>query len=267
MDYRLYLKDFYAWKKSIDPEFSYRVFAQQAKLKAGNHLKIVIDGRIHLSPEYRKKFATACELIGKRREYFYLLIEFMKAKKLDKKNSLFKKISKFTKKHLQKEIEDTQYEYLSKWYFAVLRSMLAIEGINTDHHSLAKKLRNYVTPNEVEEAIKVLLKLGLIKKNKDGSYKTSDAHVKTKDEIASTSMQNYHSQMINVGIKSIEKNELKDREIDALTMGISEETAGLLKSKIKNFYTEVVDIISEEKYQQKTRNVWQFNTQFFKLTD
>ncbi|MEO5668060.1 MAG: TIGR02147 family protein, partial [Bdellovibrionota bacterium] len=48
-EYRAFLADFYAYKKSQRSGFSYRLFAAKAKLKSPNYLQLVMQGKRNLS--------------------------------------------------------------------------------------------------------------------------------------------------------------------------------------------------------------------------
>ena len=62
-DYRLYLKDFYEYKRALTKTslrpYSYATFAASADIKSPNYLKLIIDGQRNLSREMAVKFARA----------------------------------------------------------------------------------------------------------------------------------------------------------------------------------------------------------------
>ena len=44
LDYRAFLRDFYAEKKANNPVFSYRSFSKRAGVASLNYLKLVVEG-------------------------------------------------------------------------------------------------------------------------------------------------------------------------------------------------------------------------------
>jgi len=45
LDYRAFLRDYYAERKAASRAFSYRAFSKRAGVSAPNYLKLVIDGK------------------------------------------------------------------------------------------------------------------------------------------------------------------------------------------------------------------------------
>ena len=66
LDYRKYLRDFYASRKRGGRGFSYRAFSRRAQLQSPNYLKLVIEGQRNLTGPMANRFATACGLDGVR---------------------------------------------------------------------------------------------------------------------------------------------------------------------------------------------------------
>jgi uncharacterized protein (TIGR02147 family) len=265
LDYRKYLKDYYDYMKVTSPKFSYRSFARIANLKSENYLKLVIDGKAPLTKNYRGKFSKGCSLSKNEKEYFYTLIEFNDTKEISEKNRLFKRLGRQSKKSIQKQISADQFRLLSKWYYMVVRSLVGLNGFDPDPNKISKKLRSLITPKQAEEALTLLLELGLIKKIK-GKYMLSDKHITTREEIKRTATRNFHSQMIPIGIKALEINPINEREIRAITIGVSTETAQKAMKQIECFYKELVSYLKHEDENNIPEEVWQLNVQFFKFT-
>ena len=51
LDYRAFLRDFYARAKATRRGFSFRAFSRKARLGSPNHLKRVMEGDRNLTPE------------------------------------------------------------------------------------------------------------------------------------------------------------------------------------------------------------------------
>ena len=65
LDYRVYLKSFFAYHKSRDPGFSLRTFARLPglALSSSSFISAVLSGRKNLSQNLRLRFARAMGLI------------------------------------------------------------------------------------------------------------------------------------------------------------------------------------------------------------
>ena len=62
LDYRAFLRDFYADMKRTGRGFAFRSFSRRARLVSPNHLKRVMDGDRNLTHEMAERFAVACGL-------------------------------------------------------------------------------------------------------------------------------------------------------------------------------------------------------------
>jgi uncharacterized protein (TIGR02147 family) len=265
LDYRSFLKDYYKYMKSQNVGFSYRFFAKIAKLKTENYLKLVIDRKIHLSNKIRRKFAKACNFNVEEKEFFYLLIDFARSKDFKKKNQIFKRISKRIKFINQKKIGIDQYKILSKWYYLVVRSLISIKGIDNDIKSLSKIMNGYLTPAQIKESIELLLDLNFIRENENG-YELCDRNIIAEDDAQADAIRNFHSQMIPIGALAVKKNDVNEREIRAITLGLTKINAKEVKTLIRNFYKDLVSYLSQENEIKTAEEVWQLNFQFFKFT-
>ena len=66
MNYRDYLRDYYAEKKKQHAFYSFRLFAQKAGFASPNFFKLVIDGKRNMSKESVFRFSKALGHIRKR---------------------------------------------------------------------------------------------------------------------------------------------------------------------------------------------------------
>lgn len=69
-DYRKFLRDFYHYKKQVNPYYSYRLFSMKAGFRAPNLLKLVMDGQRNLTRDSVCKFSQALKLSEQESAYF-----------------------------------------------------------------------------------------------------------------------------------------------------------------------------------------------------
>ena len=67
-DYRKFLQDFYELEKSLDPTFSYRVFATAVSMDASLLVKI-LQGKRHVSPKCVEAFVQFFRFKEAKAEY------------------------------------------------------------------------------------------------------------------------------------------------------------------------------------------------------
>ncbi len=61
LDYRVFLRDFYEFRKEEDPFFSYRFIARKVGLDHGYIIKLLQE-KVHIAEKYIDKFAVICHL-------------------------------------------------------------------------------------------------------------------------------------------------------------------------------------------------------------
>ncbi|MEW6041120.1 MAG: TIGR02147 family protein [Elusimicrobiota bacterium] len=262
-DFRTYLKDYYLHKKETTLYFSFRYFSKKAGFASPSVLKFIIDGKRNLSQEGINKFIDALGLTQKRSAYFQGLVNFNQAKTEKAKNRYFNELIKLTPGTQFKHVEKNQYEFYSKWYYSAIRELVTIKDFNDDPAWIAEHLHPPISLREAKNAVSTLLKLGFIKRNKDGKLIQAAPLITTGNEISSLSIRNFHRQMIGLAGESLESVQNKRREISSLTMGISEKSFMEIKERIAAFEDEILETISKDT--EKTEHVYQLNFQFFPL--
>lgn len=79
LDYRKFVSDIYEHKKSLNPRYSYAVFAKKGLLLSRSYIRLVIGGRRNLTLSSTFKFARALELSTEETQYFQQLVALNQA--------------------------------------------------------------------------------------------------------------------------------------------------------------------------------------------
>jgi uncharacterized protein (TIGR02147 family) len=95
LDFRAYLRDYYAMQKKRTRFFSYRYFAQKADFSSHNVLKQVIEGQRNIALKSIPKFVKALNHLPREGEYFKLLVLYCQSKNESEKNYLFKGLFRY----------------------------------------------------------------------------------------------------------------------------------------------------------------------------
>src|SRR6185503_2423307 len=164
------------------------------------------------------------------------------------------------------KIGEEQYEYYTRWYHPVVRSLVSkvdfVKGPSAepDYARLGKGLMPPISAREAKKSVAHLEKLGFIARGKDGRYTQTQAFVSTGDEVGSLNVVNYHKQVSRLAEEAHDRSEKEERDISALTLGISEEAFKRIKGRIQAFRKEIMDMAQASETPDR---VYQFNFQFF----
>lgn len=266
-DYREYLSEYYTFQKSINSAFSYRYFAQRAKIKSSGFYKEVVSGKRSLTRTQIHNFSIALKLNKKESEYFENMVYFSEAKSMEERRRYFKKMMSFYDSRAFK-LMSAQYEYFSRWYYVAVRELLSYINFKDDYKVLATELNPPIREDQAKKAINILKKLKLIKKDKKGFYKRCDAVISTgyqgNDKLIYTmNIINFQKEMMDFAKGAYERSSFDKIDMSTLTLSISEENYKEMKEEIAQFRKKLLGMAEKD---ENPDRVYQLNHQFFPLT-
>ncbi len=211
-DYRQFLRDYYDEQKAKNPAFSYRYFAKKAGFNSSGLYKDIVDGRTGITRSLILRFANAMKLSRRHEEYFETMVYFNEAKTVEEKNLYFERLMKHRDSKAFR-VDAAHYEYYSKWYYIAVRELLAVGKFRDDYSRIAKALNPAIRIDEARKAIEVLLKLGLIREDKDGYYKATDNILTTGADVKSLIIANFQKAMMDLAKEAIDRHPVNHRNI------------------------------------------------------
>lgn len=264
LDFRKYLKDKLAQQKAEHRYFSYRYFARVAGLSSPSYLKMVMDGKRNLTPTTIHQFAKAFKLAKKETDYFEALVLFNQAKAEKEKELYFERLAALRPTTALTGLDKDQYEYFTQPHFVVIREMVALPHFQEDPRWIAARLRRKVKGRDVEHALHVLKRLGLIVRNDDGRLVQSDAAVTTPPEVTSFELVKFQRIMLDDAKEALLNVPQARRDISTVTVPIPLSSLPKIKQRIQAFREEILDFINQGDDQYDA--VYQLNLQLFPLT-
>jgi uncharacterized protein (TIGR02147 family) len=260
LDYRDLLRDYYAYRKISDSEFSQRNFAKEAGLpvSCSSLLPAIINGRRRLSPNLRIKFGKAMRLSEREYRYFDLLVQFNQAKGMTEKNFFFGQLTKFRSSRAR-IVGETQFRFFSKWYYSAVWNYFGFEQKQRHPGVIAASILPPITPTQAEESIKLLLELGLIKKTASG-YMVAERHIYTEKNVQAIAARQHIQQMGALAMQVFETTPADQRQYNALMFSISKDGFRSIKDRIRSFQEELREIIDRD---NKEDRVYTLTMQLF----
>jgi len=262
-NYRLYLRDLYAYLKGSTSHFSYRYFSRKAGFRSPNFLKLVIEGKRNLSQESIERFAQALKLKKEEAEFFRALVHLNQAETIDERKHCAEQLMRFRPFRRIHPIRRDQFDYYSKWYHIAIRELTSIPEFSEDPAWIAAALMPPVSPGQARKALELLLGLGLVERDESGRLRQTDSLITTGDEVISASVADYHREMIKKGGEAIERFPASKRDISSVTVALSEKTFKEMKQSIQRFRKELLTMADKDKDPEA---VYQINFQLFPLS-
>jgi uncharacterized protein (TIGR02147 family) len=267
-DFRKYLADYYHDKKRSNPRFSYQIIADKAGIKSKGFIYNIINGKKILSKSNIFKLSQALEHNRHEAEYFENCVAFSQTANLLERKILLEKLN--SAKNIRKGsgkaqvLRKDQYEFVSNWYHVTVRSIIGMYGFTGDYKWLAKMVNPPITTSQAKQSVRLLEKLGLIKKDERGRYTIADAGLTTGKDVMSIAFQNFHLSCTDLARRAIAVFPLTMRNMTGLTLGISDKTYNRIRDEIQLFQTRVMEIANLD---EGANRVYQLNFHFFPTSD
>jgi uncharacterized protein (TIGR02147 family) len=263
IDYRKYLASYYEHKKKSTKSFSYRYFAQKAKIHSPSRLKEVIDGERNLTRRMIDNFSVGLGLNERETVYFRNLVLFNQAKTSAEKQEYYTNLRAMFGTVKESILSPDQYDYFAKWYIPVLRELICRHDFKDDYKLMASMLIPQIMPSEAKTAIKLLLRMKLLRRKKDGTYVQSDSAIVADNSVMSLAMRSFIKAMIEHSCDAVEKIDWRIRHISGITIGITPAAFDVIASEIEAFKDRVKLIVSRE---NMSTQVYQMNVSLFPVS-
>jgi uncharacterized protein (TIGR02147 family) len=260
IDYRMFLRDYYAEKKATTRHFSYRYFCGKAGIGSPVFLKLVMDGKSNISVEMIDKFARALNLNKQESRYFKHLVLFNQARDADEKQDHYAVLVTMSNNVSRHVLGSEQFEYLRKWHTVVIRELVCQHDFKDDFGVLAAAVVPRITKRDAEQAIRLLLRLGLIVKMDDGTYRQADRALATNREIAGPAIRAFNKMMIDLASRAVDTIDNTERNVSGMTVGVSRASYDVLCAEIEAFKDRIATIVNNS---AGVDRVCQLNIQLF----
>ncbi len=261
-DYKLFLKDYYAFQKKQNRHFSYRYFAQKTGA-AASVMKDIMSGRRNLTLPVMNKYAAAMKLSTRETKYFEVLVRFVNSKNNAEKNEAFTEMIRIRGRSGIKFLGEDHYEFFSKWYHSAIRELITLPEFKEDYDWIGARLNPQITPLQAKKSVEFMLSVGILQRDRKGRLAQKDAVISSEYEMASAALRNFHTQMVGLAQDAIEGTPRQLREISSVTLGLSEKCLHRIKERIRIFKEEILTMAVDDKSDSET--VCQLNFQLFPL--
>ena len=261
-NYRVYLRDYYEFKKKTVPAFSLRFFAEKAGLSSHAHLKLTIDGKRNITKNTVIKLIHGLGLENQRAAYFESLVFFNQAQPDADKQVYYAQLLKASPRSKLHKMDKAQFRIFREWHHSAILEMVALKDFRPIPDWISKRLRGAVTPAQVTESLKLLVELGLLVKTANG-YRQRDPLITTDDEVQDLMVKMYHLQMLKLSANMISDLPAAERDISALTFSIRREDFPNLKKHLQLMRKELLDFSAKA---GEAEDVVQVNIQLYPLT-
>jgi uncharacterized protein (TIGR02147 family) len=268
LDYREYLKDYFAGQKARNASFSYRYFSDLIGFKTKDFIFRVIRGQKNLSKTSVDKISTAMELGKRETAYFENLVLFNQAKTHDERERCHKRLDsivKLVRYHGSPAlIRHDQYRLFAQWYHLAVRSLIDVCGFNGDYAWLARAVYPAISPAQARKSVALLEKLGFIYRDEAGIFRITDKAITTGEKVERNALHSFYLSCLKHAGEALDAVPREQRNISGITLGISEKSYARITEKIQAFRREIAEIADND---GEADRVYQMNFLLFPVSN
>lgn len=243
IDYRAFLRDYYAAEKESKAYFSYRYFARRAGINAPILLKMVTDGKRNLGRGTIEKFIKGLGLRDKEAVFFRNLVLFNQAKTALEKQEHYRVLREMVRQVPQRIVEEDHFEYYDKWYFSAIREGVCLHDYGDRWEEIARSVHPPITATQARDAVQWLVRSGFLGRKAGGGYRQIDVAIATRPEVRSMAVRNFNRTMIRFAERSLDEIPVDQRYAAGMTIGLSREAYHMLLAEIESFKDRIVNLV------------------------
>ena len=245
-DYRIYLNDYYNYRKKASGFFSYRQFCMKAGLKSPSIYREVVAEKRNLTFQTIGAFIKGLGLSERDGKFFENLVLFNQAKSEEAQRKYLSILRGLKYRKPQKLIPVHLYEYYEKWYNPVIRELAVTVDWKGDFSLLAKSVNPPVKTSQARESVELLLRLGFLKKLDDGKFAQTSPDITTGAEVNSILIRQLNREYARMGLEAIDRFPPSERDISSIIMGIPKSKLADFKQAIVDFRKKIVGLADTE---------------------
>lgn len=272
-DYREFIRDCYAAQKA-EGKVTLREFARKAGFNTHTFLVNVMEGKRSLTSDSASKVARGLGLKAAERTYLELMVKFANARTVEEKNDYYEQMCASMPRSEIRKIGAEYYEIFRNPHVLTIRELVALPEFREDAKWIAKKLRPQITPQQAEQALKILVESKLLERDPKGRLIQASPDLTTGAEVKSLAIALYHKQLLELAARSIDATPAKDRDISSLVLNIGKSDFDFIKKRTANFRVELLDFLKRKREErpegipyERDRAIYYLNMQFFNATE
>ncbi|MCD6025120.1 MAG: hypothetical protein K0Q91_2036 [Fibrobacteria bacterium] len=263
LDAREFLKQAYLHEKRANPAFSQRYIAQVVKANSSSFFRQVLAGKSRLTRARVAALARLFRLSRAETAYFEDLVAYSEAGTEAEKRLVLEKLKAADPGGKHALLEASQMEYLSKWHYAAIRELFAIHDFRGDHAALGRLLVPEISEQEARNAVDLLLRLKLIRKNAQGGYDVTDRVVLSGPKASPDQVRPMLLGHLDLARRALDTFPAPVRPFSHATLSVSADTVRLIHERFLAFRREAFALATRD---AAVDRLYQLNFQFFPLT-
>ena len=244
-DYREFLDDFFAEQKLAKKMFSHRYFAQKAGFSSSSAVLKVIKRKTNLTATSTKKVIKGIGLDTLSATYFENLVCYNQAKNREDKEKYFEILNGLRRRSEHYKINKKQIAYFENWYYPVIREIVQYSDWDGDYAKLANLVIPKITAKEAQNAVETLLKIDILRKDKNGNILQTET-VLTSKNIPAIYTKKQRREILKLGVDASDNISKDERNISYTTLAVSKKTYKEIEDYLNQVRINILDMAVQD---------------------
>ncbi|MCQ2054458.1 MAG: TIGR02147 family protein [Fibrobacter sp.] len=258
--FRKYLEEYQAARALEEPSFTRVEICNQLGLpKTRSYFADVLRGK-KVSKRMAEKFEEVLELDKKECQYFEAMVDFDQAKTMAERTEAMNALLKLHP-NPQLILNSDAYEYYKCWYNSTLFAILDVMDVDDDLTAVQKRLVPHVTLGKLEDSVKLLERLKLIRKNENGFWKPTRESISSGPYNNDELIREYQLQSFELSKQAVLSPSKNPNVMSTMVFSVSDKAYRELENELQKFKTVARRIIAKDA--QKATRVYQMNLHLF----
>lgn len=260
-DYRKFLEVYQANRSKTDKRFKRSDICRRLGLpNTRSFFNEVVKGRKDISPSFAERFVSVLDLDEDEAQYFRTLVRFNQSRMEKERDILFDQLIALNKTP-HKFVGRAEYTYYSEWQHSAVRALLDVIDIKDDYKMLGRNLFPSISAKKAEESIRLLSKMGFIRRNKQGYWKPTIKVLTTGPYAQDEIVKQYQLKSLEIGKKALLSLKNEPNSTSTITLSMSPEIQKKIEERIQTLKKEIRSLVHKDS--RPATVVYQFNMQFF----
>ena len=259
-NFRKYLDEYQAARVLTDPDFTRAGACVLLGLpKTRSYYNDIVKGK-KLSSRMIPKFVEVLGLNKKEAKYFEAMVNMDQAKTATERNAFFEEL---LKQHPDSHriLNEDAYEYYNHWYNSVLFTALEVVDVSDDLEPVQKLIFPKVSVGTLKRSLELLERLGFVRKNEDGFWKSCRDSVSSGAYNNSDLVRQYQLQCFELSKQALLASDESSSDMGTFTFSVSDDAFKAIAKEIQGLKAKVRKIIMQDK--KKATGVHQLNIHLF----
>jgi uncharacterized protein (TIGR02147 family) len=245
-DFRQFLRDMFAYHKSVSSAFSQRYVAKKVMAGSAGWFLNVTSGRIALTDAYTFRLAKLFVINGREFDYFNILVKFGQSSSIEEKEYYLAKIYEF-KGEGYFLIGKNLIDYYQYWYISAIRELLMVIDDDGNPERIGSLMRPEISSNDASNALKILKSLGLINMTAKGKLKPTNEIVRKDPAFSSVYWVANMESKLKLALHAVTMFKKEERDFSEVVVPLSVESMEEVKMEIELLRKKILSISKNDR--------------------